>query len=179
MIGSSNAFYFYILIFFNMCYTYSIRSDKKMKKILTLLLFTTIFTMFIGINVFAEGEVATETKTWGDTILEYVPAIVQSIAALGMTIFAWKLSSKKITISLDDLGNAKNNFNTVGNAVKELTEKLATYNEEFAKYNEAVKKILEEQIKIKKALKTIATTNKELVEEGASIEIVKELEGDE
>lgn len=150
-----------------------------MKKIFTLLFLTTIFTLLVGVNVFAEGEVATETKTWGDTVLDYVPAIVQSIVAFGTTILAWKLSSKKITISLDDLGKAKNNFNTVGNAVKELSEKLATYNEEFARYNEALKKVLEEQAKIKSALKTIATNNKELVEEGASIEIVKELEGDE
>lgn len=150
----------------------------QLKKTFIFVITISIWLLF-GVSVLAEGETTTETKTWGDTILEYVPTLVEGIVAFGATIFALKLSTKKVSISLEDLGNAKDNFSNVSKLVKQLSNELATYNEEFARYNEKIKKIEQAQEKIMKALKTIATNNKELVKEGASIEVVKQLEGDE
>lgn len=148
------------------------------KKIITFII-SIIWLLFIGVNVFAQEETPTETKTWGDTILEYVPTIVEGIIAFSATIFAIKLNSKNITISLDDLKGAKNNFNTVTNAIKELTEKLEKYNDEFEKYSKKLEYVEKQQVKIINTLKTMATNNKELVENGSSMQITKDLEGDE
>ena len=60
-----------------------------------------------------EGGTAEETKTWSDQILDYVPVVVEGIIAFVGTILALKLSTKKVTISMNDLTNAKDNFSSV------------------------------------------------------------------
>lgn len=147
------------------------------KNIFISLIVSALFMFVLGLNVYAEGGTAEETKTWSDQILDYVPVVVEGIVAFAGTIFALILSTKKVTISMNDLTKAKNNFSSVTKEVKDLAKKLEDCNEYFEGNTKVIKKLVENQKKIMEILKTMAVNDKQSVANGTAMQVVDILEG--
>ena len=152
----------------------------KFKKIFIFIAICLFMITFTITNVFAEGEeTVEEAKSWGDTILDYVPVLIEGIIAFTGTVVALKLSTKKVAISLDELGTAKDSFKTLTNKTKELANQLKKYNDEFERYAKIIANMEENQKKIINVLKTMVINDTNLIGNGTAIDVVKELEGDE